>query len=183
MNIQIEAEPSGDMEQHQCFICLPHSPAAAAITYSQRSKSSSVSTNSFYHPSVFVSLRCSYTAHDEAMLQHFLLFLCLCFLFIYQGQGIMSQQRWVNVCVVLYRSAVINRACQMKSVMPARLSCTAGHQCLRDKQRWTHMIGFLTFPDLRSRQTANDSNHPMGENGLNWPAGLYWCIVSGVRRK
>ncbi len=45
-----------------------------------------------------------------------------------------GQQRWVATCIALYGSAVINRACQMENEMPARPCCSAGCQCLFERE-------------------------------------------------
>lgn len=44
----------------------------------------------------------------------------------------------------------------MENEMPARPRCSEGAAgvCLSEKQRWTHMIDFLTFPGPCSRQSA-----------------------------
>lgn len=74
------------------------------------------------------------------------------------------------MCVALYRSVVINRACQMENGMPVRsrhsLGYWWGYFVLLlvflgggwRKQRWTHMMDFMTFLGPCSQQT--DKNTP-----------------------
>lgn len=75
MNIQMEAEPLGDMEPHQSFISPPHS---AATTYSQQSRSFSVSLNSslpfLFSPPLYRCMQCMQCGVTAAFL---FLFLCL----------------------------------------------------------------------------------------------------------
>lgn len=136
MNIQIEAEPCGDMEQPQSFISLPHS---IAITYSRCSKSPSPSPNLAHSlpPSSslvpFFSCHIFCPSHTESVQQ----WSCdvplalplprfpLAVHFPATGNN-ESQRWWVAMCVALYRSAVINRACQMENEMPVRPCCSAG---------------------------------------------------------
>lgn len=152
MNIQIEAEPWGDMEQPQSFISLPRSMA-----YSRQSKSFSVSLTSF-----FICI-----AHIQRMQQRsrgVLLALSpprfLPRLYIFLRRGIMraSSDGWPRASHCIGVLWLIELA-------KWKMKCQQGHAvqqavsvCLREKQRWTHMIDFLTFPGPCSRQSARKTS-------------------------
>lgn len=185
MNIQIEAEPWGDMEQSRSFIrpartkCGHNLFTAIQISFC---------IVGFFFPFFFLCLFASiiYCVQYIQAAVHPFSTSGFLELYIFQRRGIMkaSNGGWpcASHCIgVLWLIELAEWKMKFQQGHAVQQAVSVG---LREKRE---MDTHDRLPDLsRSLHSTiyqNNFRRPMEDDGLNWLGGLHWCTASGLRRK